>query len=198
VSEPRPPLSADQEERLARYRAGTLSAAEREAFEREVLASDALAEALYSEQSLESVRVAPARPARAGHLLAVAAAVVAMTAVALLWPRGGHDRPPGTGETLRGGGDSGAAVPLEPRGDLSAPPTTFRWRSDPGAESYRIELFGADGRRLATAVAGETTFSAASLAADTLRAGSWRVVPVGPDGLERPSSPAVRFQTRPR
>lgn len=43
-----------QEERLARYRAGAMPASERAAFEREALADDALAEALYSEESLEA------------------------------------------------------------------------------------------------------------------------------------------------
>jgi hypothetical protein len=64
-------LSPEQEERLARYRAGAMSEAERAAFEREVLASDALSGELYAEGSLDSVRASD--PARAGDAAGVPA-----------------------------------------------------------------------------------------------------------------------------
>jgi len=193
VNELRRGLSDHQEDALARYRSGTMPAAERAVFEREVLANDVLAEALYSEQGLDAVSDRSVARARSAFPrgLAIAASLVAVAGAVVLLPRLAGHRPE-RGEILRGG-DATAAAPLEPLGDIAGPPTSFRWRRDPGAESYRLEIFGADGRKAVTTVTGDTVIAAATVGVDTLTSGSWRVVPIAADGHERPSSPAVHF-----
>lgn len=192
MSELRRGLSDHLEDALARYRSGRMPAAERAVFEREVLANDVLAEALYSELALDAVSGRSARARSAvPRALAIAASLVAVAGAVVLLPRlAGH--PPDRGEVLRGG-EATAAAPLEPLGDIARPPTSFRWRRDPGAESYRLEIFGANGLKAATTVTGDTVIAAATIGVDTLTSGSWRVVPIAADGHERPSSPAVHF-----
>jgi hypothetical protein len=194
MTEAREPLSPGAEERLARYRAGAMDPAEREAFEREVLASDALAEALYSEQSLDDVRVKARRPT-ALHGVAVAAGVLAVAAAALLWPRPAPDGRPPAPEVLRGEETPGVAARLiEPLGTLSGPPERFLWSRDPAAELYRLEVFDASGELFTAAVLRDTFVTAAAVGADSLRSATWRVVPIAADGLERPAQTAARFE----
>jgi hypothetical protein len=190
-----PRLTPEQEERLARYRAGGLTPEERAAFEREVAESEVLAEELYAELALEDVRApAPARTddamrpaplrARGGawlRALPVAAAVIAVSAVGW-WLARPHDRP-GAGDVLRGGG--GEPRLLEPAGALAAPPRWLRWNAVPGADHYRVELFDDSGRGLGTVVTADTAFAIDSLAHRPLDAGEWRVVPIEADGRER-------------
>lgn len=208
-----PGLTPEQEERLARYRAGALAPAEREAFERELLASDALAEALYGEESLQAV-VADAAPGRVleapvarraaaprrwldalPRYVLPAAAVLAVVAgtYALLGPR--RAGPPGD-EMVRGA--EGTSRPLAPIGRLEGRPERFVWTRDPAAASYRVELFAADGTPLGTLVTADTTLAIGSLADSSLAAAEWRVVPLDEDGLERAALPRVAFERSPR
>ncbi len=105
-------LTAEQEERLARWRAGEMDAAERAAFERDVRGSDALAEAAYREAAFDALGEpaaasapaprAAARAARAWPKLAwrVALPVAAtLLAVWMLPPAGASRRPRAAGTT---------------------------------------------------------------------------------------------------
>ena len=201
-------LSPEQEERLARYRAGAMAPEERAAFEREAAASEALLEALYVEESLDTLAadargVAPldARPAIAVRkrglswgltrvLLPAAAAIVVAVGV-LRWV--GHGRGPAE-DIVRG--SAAAAAPLEPTGEVSSAPRRFVWSRDPAAESYRVDLFDAAGAVIGTAVTADTSLEVAALAATPPAAGEWQVTPLDADGLERPAAPRAAFRTR--
>jgi hypothetical protein len=194
-------LTPADEERLARYRASAMSAGERQAFERDTLASDALSEALYREEALDALgRDAPrrldARPALAARrrtwglvraALPAAASLAALAAV-LVWTQ---NRRLQDEDLVRGA--VAVAQPVAPVGELVEPPREFSWSRDPGAESYRVDLFAPDGSRLATVVTSATSVPAAALSAAPVPAGAWRVVPLGADGLERPAAPRVEF-----
>lgn len=199
----------DQVERLARYRAGSMSKSEREAFEKDVLASETLSEALYAELSLEvaanpeapeqpeSRRGASIRPLRpravALRWLPIAAGLAAV--VALGWWRW-HPRPlPQGADYVRG--EAGLTA-LEPSGTLDAPPARFRWTRDPGAASYRVELFDASGNDVATAVTRDTVLAFTAVTGETLSAGQWRVVAIGADGLDRRAVSRAAYEVRPR
>jgi hypothetical protein len=205
-------LTPQQEERLARYRAGVMPAAERAEFEREVLASDALCEALYGEESLDALaaearaaeKVLDARPAltarpRRGwswgftRVLLPAAAAVAVLVGVFRWTGRERGAPPGE-DIVRGAGAQ--ALPLEPTGEVASPPQRFVWSRDPGAQSYRVELFAPDGSVLGSAVTADTTLGYSALAQAPVAAGEWQVVPLDADGLERPGAPRAAFHAR--
>ncbi len=191
-------LTAEQEERLARWRAGEMSEAERATFEREMLASDALSEAAYREAGFDALvtpATAPVRhPARARTPLAwpklawrvalpLAATVLAVWLLPpLMGPRG--VRAPAAGDDRLRGADGGPAL-LAPVGSSDAAPARFVWTRDAGATNYRIEVFGPDGARVATGVTSDTTLDVGALDAPMPASGEWRVVPVAADGSER-------------
>lgn len=202
-------LTAEQEERLARWRAGEMDAAERAAFERDVLGSDALAEAAYREAAFDALAEpaaasAPApraaAPKRAGLAwpklawrvaLPVAATLLAVWMLPhLVGPRRASGPAPGD-DLVRG--EAAAVRLVVPAGAVDAAPTRFTWTRDPGAESYRVEIFDAEGTRVATAVTRDTTLDAATLPAPAPGAGDWRVVPIAPDGAERAASERVSW-----
>jgi hypothetical protein len=191
----RRPLTHAEEERLARYRAGTMTPEARGAFEREILADDALSEALYSELALDAVGPPRRRPAT--FWLPIAAAVLALSAVALLWPRPAHRAPAGAPATEILRGDPGAmAAPLEPIGTLDRMPATFRWARDRGAEAYRLEIYGPDGEMVLGAMIRDTTITWQALGLDSLASGTWRVVPLAATGAERAARAPVSFEVR--
>ena len=222
MSEPRE-LTPVQEERLARYRAGAMGDDERATFEREAVRDEALLEALYVEESLDALaadargeREAPGPPALpmpvrdarpaiaerarrrwtrlAGALLPAAAAIVLAVGV-FRWA--GRERRGTTGDdVVRGGGV--AAQPLEPTGDLAGTPARFVWSRDPGAQSYRVELFDAQGAVIATVVTADTTLAVEALTPSPPAAGEWKVTPLDADGIERPAAPAAAFRPRGR
>lgn len=195
-------LRPGDEERLARYRAGAMTAEERRAFEEAALGDDALAEALYLEEAWDAAmapppRVADARPALAARGLGWWLPRVALPAAACVAALAGilhfeQARRAPQEDPLRGGG--AGARPLAPVEDVAAWPAAFTWSRDPGAASYRVDLFAPDGTRLATVVTAETTLAASALSAAPLDAGAWRVVPLDPDGLERPAAPRAAFR----
>jgi hypothetical protein len=99
--------------------------------------------------------------------LAVAACAVIVAAVVLA-PRG-----PGPAPGVRGEAEAGALALLPP--EVAGDAVMLRWRSVPGAETYRVELLGEDfGERLARNTGTDTTVT---LRADTLRGQElwWRV-----------------------
>lgn len=182
-------LGPELEERLARYRAGALTAAEREAFEREVLGSDVLAEELYAELELDAVRttaapaVVPLRPRAAWPRLVVPAAAAVMIVAALSWWSlrtrvAPHD------DTLRG--DAVVPMLLEPVGALAVPPDVLRWNAAPTADRYRVDLYDPAGMRFGTVVTRDTVVAVRALTAERVTAGEWRVVPIDGRGLDGP------------
>lgn len=196
-----PPLDDLREQRLARYRAGAMVEAERRAFEAEALADDALAEALYSELSLDAVRREPAasRAARDARFawwrvaLPVAASLVAASAW-WLW-RSPSTAPVPDDGTVRG---SGAMSALEPSGDVSAPPDSLRWTSAAGAASYRVELLDESGGAIGLLVTSDTVAAVASLRSPVPSAARWRVTAIGADGLDLAAKTHAEWRVLPR
>jgi hypothetical protein len=135
-----------------------------------------------------------ARPtSRAPHFAAAAAAVIIIAAI-LLWPRMSSMPGAPPAESPRGeAAPAGIAEPIEPRGALAGAPAQFRWTSDPQADSYQLEIYDASGHVVAAAFVRDTLVPAAALGIDTLRAGSWVVVPIAADGAERAHHPQARF-----
>lgn len=194
MSDERATLTEAQAERLGRYRARGLAPAEREAFERKALADDALAAALYEDEALEAL-VRPRRPAAPRwRELALAATFLAVFGAAWWWQAGREAPAPGP---VRRGAASAVRL-LEPLGAIAGPPARFAWTSDPGAAGYRFELSDAEGRVVATRLVPDTALAAASLGAPLPAAGTWGVVPIAPDGAERPAPPLARFTVAPR
>lgn len=205
-------LTPEQEERLARYRAGAMTADERAAFERQVVASEALSEALYAEVSLDALAVEAREPARVPgarpalvlrprrdwswgvtRILLPAAAVLIV--IAGVFRLTGRERgAPAVPDIVRGA--ESLAEPLEPVGELAAPPQRFTWTRDPGAESYRVDLYAPDGSVIGTYVTRDTTLGYSALSPAAVAAGEWQVVPLDTDGLERPATPRTAFRTR--
>lgn len=192
------PLDDRREELLARYRAGALSEAERAAFEREALGDDALAEALYSELSLDAIgRGAKARPRVVPLFVRVALPIAACVVLVSVWAlsRRAEAPTPGSDTTVRGAGEMRAIAPL---GTLVAPPESLAWTAAVGAESYRVELHALSGATLGSLVTRDTAVAIASLTTPAPDSATWRVVPLGPDGLDLPARARGEYRVRPR
>ncbi len=189
MSDGRVPIDGTRAETLGRYRAGRLSPAEREAFERELLADDALASALYEDESLDAL--VRRRPRVRAPLPALAAAAVLVLAVGLTWWNVARHPGPAREPVLRG--EPAAVRLLEPAAGGAAAPVRFVWTRDPLAASYRFELSDAGGHLVATRMLPDTVLDAADLDAPAPASGSWTVVPIAADGHERPAPPASHF-----
>ncbi len=189
----------EQADRLARYVSGELSGEERAALEREILADDALADALYGELALRSLPLqAPGAPARAipatrprsrppfwRWQVALPAAAAVIAVFSMLWIVGRQTA--GPGRTLRGQG--GAPRLLEPLGEVERVPGRFAWTPAAGAASYRLEVLDAEGRVRYETVTPRTSHPLpAGALPDTLALLRWRVVPVDAASRELPAS----------
>lgn len=182
------PLSDEQQLQLARYRAGDLSESEREAFERDVLASDALSESLYSEQTLDlTMRDAGAasrgrpRPRRNwAPLVAAAALLVAVIVAVQPWTHRAD---------LEGLRSNGSAIELT----VSADGDWFTWSAVEGADAYRLVIMDDSGIERAREVVSEPRLRVDDVVPGDLRRGQWRVVPLTPDGIELPASGLAEF-----
>jgi len=188
-----PPLTDEQELQLARYRAGAMSSPERAAFEQALLASDALAEALYAEQSLDRASrgepgvAAPSSRARRRALWApiAAAAAVLLAVFVTLQP---WQLRPGTGE-LR----SGSAAPQL---RVSEDGEWLTWTAVPEAEVYRVIVLDEAGIEQASEVVSALRLRLDDIAPDALERGQWRVVPQTADGVDLPGSAPQGFTRR--
>ncbi|MFN8588202.1 MAG: hypothetical protein U0704_10430 [Candidatus Eisenbacteria bacterium] len=192
------PLDDRSEELLARYRAGAMTAAERAAFEREALADDALSEALYSELALDGFRRGGRPKARVVPLFVrVVLPIAACVALVSVWAlsRRGEPVVPPAGDTVRGAGELRALAPL---GTLAAAPESLVWSTAAGADAYRVELFAPSGRTLGSTVTRDTAVAIATLVRTAPDSAYWRVVPLGPDGLDLPAKARGTYRVRPR
>lgn len=190
------PLDERREALLARYRSGALSPAERTEFEREALADDALAEALYSETLLDGVRRDAAPKARIVPLFVrVALPIAACVTLVSVWAlvRRGGTPAPGPDTTVRGAGELRAIAPV---GILEALPESLTWTSASGAQSYRVELHALDGRTLGVLATRDTAIALAALVGMAPDSAAWRVVPMGPDGLDLPGRAHGEYRVR--
>lgn len=204
-------LSPADEERLARYRSGAMSAAERESFERDAVTSAPLAEALYREASFDDIRAGAGSgatitplprvrihgPTPRGRVWAGAGLALAACAAIVLGVSMWRTRPPVPGpapgqDTIRG------VVPgmraLAPAGDVASTPVAFVWTRDPRAESYRVEIFDESGTPVTTHLTADTTVSVERLGVTLPAAGTWRVTPIGSNGLERRATEAATWR----
>lgn len=200
------------DEKQERWLAADLDATSGADFEREVLADPDLAEAAYASLVLnealsvaadvtvvEAVEAAatgsrwgvtPQRWAWAGGLMA------ALLAFVILMPRSGDisgDLP----SRLRGAGDTGAAIGIAPDGQWDQFPVEFRWhQADPTRVTrYRWELYDAETKLRAVAVIADSVLvrPASETPSDSLGNWLWLVTELRPDGLEGPTSAAVKF-----
>lgn len=177
---PMEPLSPREEERLARYRASAMAERERAEFEREVLESDALAEALYGEQSLDAVRSSSraARPAVRPAWAAWVAAAAGLAFVAYLGVR----LMSGPGPDLTRGGPSASGLPEARVGILT-------WPRIPGATQYRVSLLDASGQRIDAPVVSDTSLRLPVPLPGQDAAAAFFVTPLSEDGIELPALP---------
>lgn len=192
------PLDERRETLLARYRAGVLSASERDAFEREALADDALSEALYSESALDGLRRHARPKSRIVPLFVrVALPVAACVALVSVWALSRRGGAPASGPdaTVRGAGTLRAIAPV---GVLAAEPESLCWTSAPGAQSYRVELHALDGTTLGSLVTRDTAVAITALAGAAPDSATWRVVPLGADGLDLPGKARGEYRVRTR
>jgi hypothetical protein len=192
---------------MADYLEGRLDPAGERAFESEVLDSDDLARALYSEVNLRSGLEEAGRAARLrGVVLGrgtswirrawpVALPLAAALALLVLVPRMLEDRRDAS--SLRG--RDARPRGLMPAGPVSSYPRRFVWTRDPGAARYRFELYDKDWRPLYEAV---TTDTVMLLPAEwqnvSPEGGQWKVVPVDSSGFERGPSLPTRFSVESR
>jgi hypothetical protein len=172
---------------LADYVGNRLSAGEREAFEREVLTSPALAAALYEDVGVQSMLDdARAGAASLGDARGDAASldraraprsslrwwrprlalpIAAMLVVALLTPRllremrGGEGRDESDDFRFRSPSVAGDTRPraIVPVGEIESLPPRFVWSRDAGATAYRLELRSDDDRFAYSRVTSDTT-----------------------------------------
>ena len=199
-------------EELERWLALDLDRGQMEEFEDGALADAEMAEEIYAAIEIhgaleEAAALEPAilprrfpklrskSWARAGGLLA------AVLALVILLPR---DQGPETDLPLRlrGGGGVGAAIAVEPMGEVEAFPRTFRWRPPQALEGtrYRWELYDAQARRRAVAVVADSLLvrPAAETPADSLGSWRWLVIELKPNGREGATSAAVEFTVIPK
>ena len=204
-------LSPEEEERLARYVAGTLEPLAREALERALLDDAALAEALYRQTGVEEwTRVAvqapaPAeqpfvtrrRPAARRHTwfgvprwALAAASLVVVVGTGLLLSRTWQSQD----STFRSA-PSGVEL-FEPKGRVPQPPLVYRWSKVPSAALYRFQLVDEESGRSYRTVLADTLLEVRSVPGVTapVRRGAWKVTPILANGSELPSSPPIRFE----
>lgn len=196
------------DEKQERWLAADLDAASGDSFEREVLADPDLAEAAYaalvlnealSEAADETVKeaatssrwvVTPQRWAWAGGLMA------ALLAFVILMPST-DDISGDLPLRLRGAGDAGAAIGSAPQGEMDHFPVEFRWHpADPTRETrYRWELYDGQAKLRSVAIVADSVLvrPASETPSDSLGNWLWLVVELRPDGLEGPTSAAVKF-----
>ncbi len=189
-------------ERWADYLAGRLSVAERSELEQEILESDDLSADLYDDLLLAEPLAATdqsvsagSRPARSPaprmrRLWAVVLPIAAVLAFVVLWPRDGSI--PDGSEQFRGeNGQHG----MTPRGPVDAAPREFQWSAVAGAEWYRFELTGADGRRVFETTV--TTNRVEVPSGQEISSGIWKVIPISATRHELPSLPVQAFEVSP-
>jgi hypothetical protein len=208
-------LTPQQEEQLLLYLTGTMDARHRAAFETELFANDALAEAFYAEQTLAEYRFpsrqrdvtattpvsggaagrVPRRPARRRSRwpYALAAGVLILLAAVLTYPRF-LERFNGA-ERLRGSEtpDTGDDISV-----LHGATARFVWRSDARAAVYRFRAYDENGHPIGTTTTRDTFVVAAAVLPDTSRSGVWLVVPQTLDGIDLPGQPPRHFFRHPR
>lgn len=175
-------LSEEQGARLLAYREGGMSPSEQRRFEQELLASPALARALYEAEGLESVlragRPVAKKRRRLPRRLLIPLAAAAILAVVLL-PHPSLRTPLEPAPVFRG--SEGVLTALAPVGKVSGPQLEFRWSSFPKALRYRIEVFDANSHEVFEEVSSDTSLvvEASQLAKMKSGAGFWRVTALG-------------------
>jgi hypothetical protein len=204
-------MPPEQAERLARYRAGAMDAAERTAFEREVLESAALAEALRREGAHDAITRGTRRPARVldanpalevarefredrGSLIHAMIPVVAAIVIgfAVWWWTPNSPGPAPDRDVVRG--QAAVSRALEPVGELPGPPARLVWTRDPSARRYRVELYSVDGKPLGVHVTPDTSLALDAVIRATPAEASWRVVPLDAEGRERPATALAAYR----
>ena len=179
-----------------------------EQFERDVLGDPALADEIYAAIELKEAlgeaaiqirieRVSNTRKRLLAWTTCLAAAVMAFV---LVLPE--FQNPiPEVSPRLRGSGELGSVVGIEPSGEIDHFPRNFSWRPANGEQnsSYRWELYDAKAMRRAVAVVSDTTiFREANLTpADSVGTWLWLVVELKSNGLEGATSPAIHFSVNP-
>jgi len=221
-NDPHTTLSEEEALLLERYAAGALSPQERAELEERILASPALAEALYADESLRAsledvalparvISIESARERRKGgiaKLLRIALPVAAGALLVVMMPRFFRDSRPGEermptdepGRRLRSpvqpSTPSSTVVGLFPFGTFSTPPPQFIWTSDAKATAYLFELLDESGDVFFSTETTDTTLALPADHSSWSRIASWRVVPLANGSAGAPSEP-VRIRIDP-
>jgi hypothetical protein len=215
-------LSDLEAKRLADYAANRLGAEERKAFEREILASPAIAGALYEDlgtqamldeakRDLPAATTAPANVSRRASARwwrpRWALPIAAMLLVALLTPRllreirGGANRDESGEFRFRSPGVAGDTRPraIAPIGEIESLPARFVWSRDAGATAYRLELRSDDDRFAYSRVTSDTTLviDQKVFPWNDVAGATWSVVPLAGNQERAPSDPTpIRIKRR--
>jgi hypothetical protein len=218
------PKSIDDSEWKQRAEAffeGKMSAAESAAFERELVADPALAQAVYTQMGMGPVFHEALQALRIRHLesharladrsiskhvpwwgrtrsrfvvtVVVAALVFTVVVVSKL---GEPSRDIASEKTLEATGFRG----LSPAGNIQALPTQFSWLAHPTAAHYRIEIHDESSQLVYSTLTNQTSLIVAvdRLVEKGFRAGYWLVVPLDEHGAELGASRPVEITaTRP-
>ncbi len=207
-----PRLTADQENRLADYRAGRMSPEASRAFERDVLSDDDLASALYGDVNLSmaldevaagameapSERKVVKNPRgwnRRFLPILVPLAVAALVLLVMFPPE--RDRGARRGEPTFRGAESSVQI-IRPVGVLDDVPTRFVWTLDSGAAMYRVELYDSSARLLHRSTTSDTilVLPQGVLSDGAFEEGYWKVIPMNDVGVERPSPSPMSIRMR--
>lgn len=128
--------------------------------------------------------MAPPAPARRTSRALVAAVLLVIAAVIVMWFVTRPAKPAKV--TPPGGLLAGAGL-------LEGPDARFTWSRDRRADIYRIEAYDLSSHLLAAAVLRDTSLLASAVLPESAKAGYWRVVPVSVGGTELPPTPNERF-----
>jgi len=177
-------MNRDREDRLQEYLDGRMEAAERAAFEQELLADETLFAEAYDEEAVREALAARAhargvgfrpRPRRSAVAFLGLAAAASIAFLVFVLPGPDHSR-------VFRGGSQGAPRPVAPVGAVPAVPDRFVWTRDPGAVGYRLEIFRTDDGRVHVATTADT-FLATGGALAVPRTGSWRATALDSVGV---------------
>ena len=175
------------EERYARYLAGEMDEAERDAFEREVAAEPGLSEEVYADLGVQSA-MQRGRVVRGPRHWWRWAAPLAAAAIIILGINLVQSPTEPTGPVMRG--EANGVELLAPIGSVATVPTQFEWNPVVGATRYRIELMNDQAEVVRRAV---LTGTVAMFPTEVPERGAWRIVALNDLGEELASSAPVRF-----
>jgi len=184
-------VNDDREDSLQQYLDGHLDPDQCRDFEQELLADESLMADAYDEITIREalserarVRRKRRRPGTAVWVSLAAAASLAFFAVIQFRPE--------ADPVYRGEADL-APTAVSPVGRVAEIPDRFVWTRDPGAASYRLEIFDQEGSRRLVATSPDTFYTLEG-GLVLPPAGSWRATTIDSVGIGVRSTGLVPFE----